>query len=208
MNRELIASEFLKVAQLLVGYGRGSLPRQFHIPKDAQQIKDVDGTDLEIWIYEGEGRNGKYYGGIAFAGKANKPLWHYTFKDEIKRQSYIKDTIDSRKRVLENKKVRMDERRNFKHTLKVDDILYDSWGYDQTNVSWFQVVDVGEKSVKIREIAGKSVSSDHVVPAIGHFTGPAKTKLVGQGNSVRVETGSASQWDGKPKYETPFGAGH
>jgi hypothetical protein len=209
MDRQAVASELVRVARLVAGY---TFPRSFHIPKDAVPVKDVGGTDLEIWVYEGMNlrMNKPYYGGIAFAGKQSKPLWHYTFRDEANRQKQIQDTIESRQKSLAFKKQQLEERRKFRHSLKVDDILYDSWGYDQTNIDFYQVIEVGEKSVKIRPIASKPAGSsgDHVVAVPGHFTGPAQVKIVGQGNSVRVESGRASVWDGHPLYETPAGYGH
>lgn len=38
---------------------------------------------------------------------------------------------------------------------KVGDILYSSWGYDQTNVEFFKVVKVSEFSVWIQELKAK-----------------------------------------------------
>ena len=40
---------------------------------------------------------------------------------------------------------------------KVGDILYSSWGYDQTNIEFFKVVRVSEFSVWIQEIGKKVV---------------------------------------------------
>ena len=42
-------------------------------------------------------------------------------------------------------------------TPKVGDILYSSWGYDQTNIEFFKVVKVSEFSVWIQEIGKKVV---------------------------------------------------
>jgi hypothetical protein len=44
-----------------------------------------------------------------------------------------------------------------KVTPKVGDILYSSWGYDQTNIEFFKVVKVSEFSVWIQEIGKKVV---------------------------------------------------
>jgi hypothetical protein len=38
---------------------------------------------------------------------------------------------------------------------KVGDILYSSWGYDQTNIEFFKVVKVSEFSVWIQEVGSK-----------------------------------------------------
>lgn len=40
----------------------------------------------------------------------------------------------------------------FQNPYKVGDILYSSWGYDQTNREFFQVVKVGPRSLTLREI--------------------------------------------------------
>ncbi len=38
------------------------------------------------------------------------------------------------------------------HGIKIDDIFYDSWGYDQTNIDFYQVVGITDKSVKLKAI--------------------------------------------------------
>ena len=46
------------------------------------------------------------------------------------------------------------------HTLKVGDILKSSWGYDQTNIDYFQVVKlIGKTMVGLRAINGEMVES-------------------------------------------------
>lgn len=45
---------------------------------------------------------------------------------------------------------------------KVGDILYSSWGYDQTNIDFFQVVKATDKSVWIREIEGIKEPKGHL----------------------------------------------
>lgn len=62
-----------------------------------------------------------------------------------------------------------------KYGVKVGDIFVMSWGYEQTNVNYFQVVETkGEYMVKIREIAYKIVEvetsmSSYVAPAKDNF---------------------------------------
>lgn len=45
---------------------------------------------------------------------------------------------------------------------KKGDILYSVWGYDQTNIDYFQVVKATEKSVWIREIDKKKTYKGHM----------------------------------------------
>lgn len=192
-----------------------AFPREFYLPPEARGTKPLtpEGTDLAIWLWEGTGRDGreKPYG-IAFAGKANKPLWHYSFRSESERARTVEETIKSRRRTVEYKQKQQEERRNFEHNMKVGDILYSSWGYDQTNVNFYEIVDLRGKDIILREIAKKtsreSRGADYVVPIPGKYVGsPIKRRPTGRG--VKIDTVSrAYPWDGKPKYETATGWGH
>lgn len=60
--------------------------------------------------------------------------------------------------------------------VKVGDVFVMSWGYDQTNVDFFQVVEIkGAQMVKIREIAQRVTDresagmSEYVRPSVGSF---------------------------------------
>ena len=211
----ILAKELMGLAKEVVAWGgRMNFPRTFYLPKDApnlQQLPEGKDLDLEFWSYEDA--KGNLYG-IAFWGKANKPLWHYRFNDKARLDRKIQETIESRKSHVETMQERRQERLEYKHTLKVGDILVSSWGYDQTNIDFYEVVEVGEKSVKIREIDGKILPSgeqtqEKVMPAPGHFKGPPMLKLVGKGDSVRIKSFAwAHKWDGNPQYQTAFGFGH
>jgi hypothetical protein len=58
---------------------------------------------------------------------------------------------------------------------KVDDILHHSWGYEQTNCDFYQVVAVKGQSVSLRKIAHRQVSgggaamSAMVMPILGQY---------------------------------------
>jgi hypothetical protein len=93
--------------------------------------------------------------------------------------------------------------------VKAGDIFYNSWGYDQTNIDWYQVVSLTKsgKSVKVRPIAGKmketGFMSGITVPQKGKFSGSAITKKIGINNGevfLKFPHGWTSKWDGKPKH--------
>ena len=85
--------------------------------------------------------------------KTNGWRWH-----SVKKCWYAKETeknIDFVK-TLTNQEVKSSEEKEERvniYGIKVGDVFYSSWGYDQTNVNFFQVVEIKEKMVKIREIA-------------------------------------------------------
>lgn len=189
--------------------------REFYRPnpeknRNVKQVETPPELGLEIWSYED--LNGTLYG-VAFQGNAQKPLWHYRFRNLEQLERQVNETVKSRSQSLEYKQQRQNERTQFQHTLKEGDILVSSWGYDQTNIDFYEVVGVLPKAVVIREIASRidheERGAEYVVPVPGKYTGPAMRKLVRQGNSVRIESyASASLWDGRPRYQTAAGYGH
>ena len=73
------------------------------------------------------------------------------------------------------------------------------WGYDQTNIDYYQVVEVSasRKTVKIRPIAQRSVDGEQYMtdscwPLADHFTVLAMVKRIGQGDSVRLTSYSSA----------------
>lgn len=38
------------------------------------------------------------------------------------------------------------------HPFKIGDIIYNSWGWEQTNIDFYQIVGITKKSIKIRRI--------------------------------------------------------
>ncbi len=89
---------------------------------------------------------------------------------------------------------------------KVGDILDGTWGYEQTNVIFYQVTGVGKSSFKLREVrVDKKYTGDMVgvaTPKKGMFTGEVLTKKLptkGSEGAVRINRSlSVSPWDGRP----------
>lgn len=143
-------------------------------------------------------------------GKAEKPFANYYFTSIDRREVYVEE----QKRSHDAREKRMADRRAarvaFKHTLQVDDILYSSWGYEQTNVDFYQVIARTEKTVTIREISSEGVSADgnmggSVIAKKGAFIGEPKRHLVGQGNTLSLTSYSCAwPWDGQPKHFSSY----
>ena len=119
--------------------------------------------------------------------------------------------------------------------IKVGDYFSASWGYDQTNVTWFRVVGLTKKCVKIQEVYGSTVADNgpitSVVPTItpkvgawvkvpegwseydGDAPAPILTKRIKQYGEDQFALAWESyadlyKWDGTPKYQTGAGWGH
>ena len=113
--------------------------------------------------------------------------------------------------------------------VKVGDIFYASWGYDQTNIDYYQIVGVTEKGCYIRPIGAKRIhekdewGSDALMPAKDHFIdgydpfvkdpkkGAFKRTMRSSYSGVYLNMSSyanAYKWDGRVNYQTAFGFGH
>lgn len=179
---------------------RMNMPRDFYLPK-CDHLQPVDCTETDAAIYTYEIAGGTY--SIGFVGKAAKPAFHYRHHTEAKRSEYIAGFIAGRKDAAEAKAKRQAERKA-PHTLKVGDILVSSWGYDQTNIDYYQVTRVpGANTVEIREIGCDSTPEQGFMTASktakpNAFIGEPMLKRVSAGNSVRIASyAHAHLWDGK-----------
>lgn len=182
------------------------MTREFFIPKDAAAITR-DGINAVVYIQDSK-KNGKP-AAMGFSGKAAKPAFNYYFNSEERRDAYVNEFFDSVAKTQAVREQRKAERVEFKTALVVGDILVSSWGYEQTNVDFYQVVEVkpSRKAIVIREICSDlntdaaAFMSGTVTPIPDNFKGKPMLKRVQPGDYVRIESfANARKWDGKPKY--------
>lgn len=98
--------------------------------------------------------------------------------------------------------------------VQIGTIFASSWGYDQTNVDFYEVVKVTKASVVVREIAKAQQTADggwtgYVTPQPGSFVGDPQTRRLKAGwdNTPSVKINSyawARMWDGKPQRFTSY----
>jgi hypothetical protein len=113
-----------------------------------------------------------------FNGKRSKATWWLYFQTEERMFDKIKESIKNAMAWHERKQERKEERKKEILDVKVGDVLYSSWGWEQTNVDFYQVVETKGKTFTIREIKreyhGQAPSggmSDYVSPIKDDFIG-------------------------------------
>ena len=104
------------------------------------------------------------------------------------------------------------------NTVKAGDVFSSSWGYDQTNVVFYQVVDLtpSGKSARVCQVAQDVVEEgdgwEMVAPLIDDFISAPFTKRLGDVDDrpyIRIcSVEYAFMWDGKPHHQTGPYAGH
>jgi hypothetical protein len=150
--------------------------------------------------------------------KATKPYAHYQFRTIQQMEDYIVKQIESASSWEMQKKKRKAERQGtpeMLNSVREGMIFYTSWGYDQTNIDFYQVTRVSGKFAWLREVVGycpanmqKPTSYD------SSYTMAQKDSFVKDSKEMkkRIQFGSngephfriasyayASLWDGRPK---------
>lgn len=130
---------------------------------------------------------------VAFRGKATKPGFRYRFRSAKLRAAHCNEWAD---RVMLAAASTAERRaaRNQAHTLAVGDVLLSMWGYEQTNVDYYQVTGLhGRTMVTLREIASRREETasmqGHCTPCPGQFIGePRRCRVDGARNDVRLSS--------------------
>lgn len=84
-------------------------------------------------------------------------------------------------------------RAQFQNPYKVGDILHHSWGYDQTNCDFYQVVEVKKASVVLRKIGAGTVPgtegfmSEQLMPVKDAFIPHGSQALTKHGKAITPE---------------------
>lgn len=165
---------------------RHSHDRSHFIPKGATRYADKLSSAV-VYAYSNAAGMPLLLG---FSGKRQKPDFHYRYANEEKRQAKAKQHFES-VRLSEAYRIEQRAKANAQgHELKVGSILRASWGYDQTNVDFYQVTRlIGSKMVEIVEIKGEGFEDlsmqGQTAPMVGSFKSKPMRKRA-QGNCVKI----------------------
>ena len=110
--------------------------------------------------------NGKPSEAVRDALKSLKYRWHsvkkvwYGYSDEETVKTAIENALNGVKVEKVAKPVKKAEKVN-KYGVQVGDVFYMNWGYDQTNVDFYQVTElIGEQSVRIVHVNPEIVKTE------------------------------------------------
>ena len=98
---------------------------------------------------------------LRYRKKQTKPMEHYKHVDSSKMNDYINRCVTNEEnRYKEDLKYKEEQKTKlglFLKDLKVNDVFHSSWGYEQTNVQFFQVLSVKKQTVELIEIGYETV---------------------------------------------------
>lgn len=178
--------------------------RLLHIPAEDRARSQRCASKLgqaEAWTWtDAKGRPSA----VAFMGRSLTPYSAgsgdgaaYWFRTEASRREWIAECFRRAAAWAERKaadKAQKAAARAAGHKLAVGDVLRASWGYDQTNIDYYQVTKlIGSTMVEYRPISCLSEETASMqgvcVPSPGSFTGEAKrAKVSTSGDSIKVSS--------------------
>lgn len=162
--------------------------RAHYIPKGARRVQHKHSSAV---AYIGR-RAPDWLIMAAFHGRAQKPDLNYRYRDDESGRAQMERRINEHFAMWQKIEAESRVRKAKPRELEVGDILRASWGYDQTNIDFYEVVKlVGESMVEIREIqqarseVGWAVGK--CVPLPGQYRGDAMRKKA-DGDLVKIES--------------------
>lgn len=142
------------------------------------------GTSQRVWA-------------VGFSGKRAKPDFNCIFQSKEVQQKYVAEWLAKLQAKAERKAERQAEavaKRAAGHQLAVGDVLEAAWGYEQTNIDYYQVTAlIGRCMVEVREIGRMAEQTGYLqgdcVPVKNQFKSEAmRRRVCDDGRSVKVES--------------------
>lgn len=169
----------------------------------AAQLVKREGIDAEVY------QNTDKLLAIGFSGDKNKHVFFYRFASLQSLDKYLESFFSS-----EATKTKQRQDRDKPCELKEGDVLYSTWGNEQTNVDFYQVVKVAGQRVTVREIESDTLSysgsamTSKVTAKKGQFKAKEKpiTRQVIYGKTIKISSYEyADLWDGLAKNASHYG---
>jgi len=156
----------------------------------------------------------KYWGEIS-SPRMSRPRLYNFGKNRDFAIRHMTEKADNLKYYKNQILERRQKIKNMKNPYKKGDILYSSWGYDQTNVNFFQVIKTKPKSVVLRSISGdytetgfmsgQTKPKKNVFVRDFRFGDSPFLKKVGLSGTVKIDQSRyASKWKGGTTYESYY----
>jgi len=183
-----------------------------YIPAGARAVKSRK-AEAVVYVHE---RNGVPFA-IAYAFKRGKPEWNFRFRNEADRAKRIElffKGIEAAEVYLAEQKARAKELAK-PGNVKVGQVFVSSWGYDQTNVDFYEIVALkGAASAMVVKIPCDTLEGSegqmcaHVLPSTAPDRAAGKEPFMVRIKGNRIVSseingrGGASAWEGKPQYQS------
>jgi hypothetical protein len=122
----------------------------------------------------------------------------------------------AKQRILDRNAKEREDNAKAAQSLKIGDIFYNSWGYDQTNIDFYQIIGICGKMAEMREICqrtdmdhltGPQSMSEYVLPCPNQFKGDSFKKIIKSWSgtaSFSMRFGCCTRWEGRSLYQSHY----
>ena len=139
---------------------------------------------------------------IFYIGRKSKASWHIRFRDNESMKNRVLQDISKLMSWEDMKEKRKVERKKEKEEIQVGDIFNSSWGYEQTNVEFYQVIEKVGQTLTLQEIkkelkqeSGYSSMAGMVRAVKNAFIGePFKTRSLKIKDFIYLSKTTPEQW--------------
>jgi hypothetical protein len=132
--------------------------REWYVPKGSTMISDKLSDAIAYLYTDKQDRPCAR----VFYGKQAKPILACYFRDSMMREKSVTQAFESRRAHVGRKTAERDKRKAWVNPYKVGDLFRRSWGYDQTNVDWYEVTEVRGKMLTVRQICQERVETGNM----------------------------------------------
>lgn len=185
--------------------------RQRYIPEGALKIAHK-ATKAVVYLYVNKDGQPTFQ---AYRARSQKPVMWLRYQTTERRDARVRQFLESEQAKYESQQRRKAERFQ-PHNLEPGVLFYTSWGYDQTNVTFYEVSKiVGKNTVALQELGSQRANesegyshgmADHAVPDQSRKIGkPQRYRVDMEGGtpSMKIHCSAwARIWDGKPLYRS------
>jgi hypothetical protein len=152
--------------------------------------------------------------------RTEKTLYNYVYATMEDAITYAEKYITEVERVSKKREEEKEKKRLLNADVKasdfykVGDIVVNTWGWEQTNVDFYEVVEVKNKTILINEIGGMVEEGSEYSHGMACNVLPVKGNFIVGGDSykLRVKNGGTlsnpasyyymHKWDGRPEYKS------
>jgi len=153
-----------------------------------------------------------------------KVVHHFSFRgtdpanSNIRMNSFVDKFIQEQEAIaqskLNRKSILDDARRNFKNPFSVGDILYKSWGYEQTNVDFYQITETKKKTITVRALqqnrtdtgfmSGTTIALKDHFASDEQITKRIQIRVWNEKEPPHIDVCDLSRWDGTPLHWSSY----
>lgn len=146
---------------------------------------------------------------LAFRGKSSKAVVRLSFKTKEKFENYLASfKAEAQRKIDKEAKRAADQKADNEAQIKPESIYVSSWGYEQTNVSFYQIIAVKGNKVTFRKIAQErkydNQDSGKVVAIKDKFIDESFNLRIGKYGFRLDAVQNLRFWDGSPVYWSSY----